>query len=353
MRNDGFTWDIGERAYSEDFFKNKTILVTGGCGSIGSEIVRQLLKYSPKEIRVYDIDEARLFWLDQNLQDKKIKCVVGDIKDRERLHSSMENVDVVFHAAALKHVPICEHNPMETVATNIIGTQNVVDTVIANNVGWFVGISTDKAAKPFNVMGATKLLSERLITRASMGRNTKFGCVRFGNVLVSSGSLIPTIKGQIESGNSVTITHKDMTRFFMSIDEAVQLVLKTTLSMDNGEIFIPKMSSVRIVDLIEVLIEEFAPQFGKKPKDIKRRIIGVRPGERIHESLMSDEETQYMREERDRYIVQSPLLYSYDAKGQKGKNIGTKIFEYNSSTTPLLNKKEIKKLLLKGNVFSF
>jgi len=335
-----------------DFFKNKTILITGGCGSIGSEIVRQMSVYDPKELRVYDIHEAGHFWFDQELQDNMIRYFVGDVRDRERLNHAMEGVDIVFHAAALKHVPLCEHNPYEAVLTNVIGTQNVVDAALAHNVGLLVGISTDKAVKPFNVMGVTKLLSERIITRASIEKEAKFGCVRFGNVLISSGSLIPTIKEQIAQDDFVTITNKDMTRFFMSIQNAVSHVLKAALRMDNGEICIPKMSSVRVVDLIEVLIEEFAPRYGKDPKKIERRIIGVRPGERIHESLISDEEAQYMLEDGDMYIVQSPLLPLYNIKPKQKKNIGAKIFEYNSNTMPLLTKEEIYTLLSEGRVFS-
>ena len=208
-------------------FQGKEILVTGGCGSIGSEIVRQLLKYKPKRIKILDNNESGHFNLRQKIPSSITRHLVGDIRDRDRIKKAMKGVDIVFHAAALKHVPICEYNPFEAVSTNVIGTQNMVDMAREEGVDKFLAISTDKAVNPINTMGATKLLSEKLVTITYGEYKTKFSCVRFGNVLNSNGSVIPIFRDQIAKGGPVSITSEDMTRFFMSIDEAVNLVLKS------------------------------------------------------------------------------------------------------------------------------
>ncbi|MFM2375096.1 MAG: hypothetical protein RLZZ165_193, partial [Bacteroidota bacterium] len=215
-----------------NIFEGKDILVTGGCGSIGSEIVRQLIIHEPKRVRVLDNDETGHWRLSQDLASPLLRNLLGDIRDRDRLGRAMEGVDYVFHAAALKHVPLCEYNPYEAVHTNVIGTQNVVDAAITHGVQKLIGISTDKAVNPINTMGATKLLSERLIVNAPVGfSEIQVGCVRFGNVLGSAGSVIPMFKQQIAKGGPITITTPEMTRFFMTIPQAVDLVLKAAERM--------------------------------------------------------------------------------------------------------------------------
>jgi len=332
-------------------FEGKTILVTGGCGSIGLEIVKQVLEYNPKVVRVFDNDENGHFMFAQTIENKKVRHLVGDIRDRTRIIFAMKNVDIVFHAAALKHVLFCEYNPFEAVNTNVIGTKNVIDAVIKNNVESLIGISTDKAVNPINTMGATKLLSEKIITNAPIGSsNIKFCCVRFGNVLASSGSVIPIFKKQIKEGNTITITSKEMTRFFMSISDAVSLVLKAATLVNGGETFILKMDTLKITDLAEVMVEELAPRYGKKPEDINYKIVGVRAGEKIYESLMTAEESQYMTELDDMIVLHDPILSEVGINEPLKKNGNVRLLEYDSRTAKSLNKEQIRKILYEKKI---
>lgn len=329
----------------QNIFKNKTILVTGGCGSIGSQIVKQLLAYDPKTIRIFERSETAHFRLNQEIQSNKIRNLVGDVCDAERIHQATEGVHIVFHAAAMKHVPLCEYNPFEAVRTNIIGTQNLIVAALKHKVERFISISTDKAVNPTSTMGATKLLGEKIVTNASIssGEKTKFCCVRFGNVLASSGSVIPIFEKQIREGDTVTVTSKDMTRFFMGIDDAVRLVLKASERANLGEIFILKMKALRVIELAEVLVEELAPRYGKDPKKIKYRIIGLRPGEKVHEPLITEEEARYMTEQDGMFVLHNTALASYGIKIPQNRRART--FRYNSGEMPHLSKKEIKKML--------
>ncbi len=332
-------------------FKGKTILVTGGCGSIGSEIVRQVLEFDPEEVRIFDHSEDSHFRLSQNLQSERITHLIGDIRDLERVVMAMEGVDIVFHAAALKHVPYCEYNPYEAVNTNVIGTKNLVDAAIKQHIGTFISISTDKAVNPINTMGAAKLLSEKIVTNAPLGKSkVKFCCVRFGNVLASSGSIIPIFQQQIEEGDTITITHPDMTRFFMCMEEAVALVLRAVLHVENGEIFILKMPALKITDLAAVVVEELAPQCGKDPKQIKQQIIGIRPGEKLHEALMSEEEAAYMTELKDMLVLHNSTLSHFGMNGATRRSEKVQLKDYNSDTVPHLSKEDIRKTLKDNKV---
>ncbi|MCL2116405.1 MAG: polysaccharide biosynthesis protein, partial [Methanobrevibacter sp.] len=246
----------------ESFYKGKKILVTGGSGSIGSEIVEKLVSLPVDSIRVFDNNETALFDLETDLNSPKIRTLIGDIRDLERLNRAFEDIDIVFHAAALKHVPLCEFNPFDAVKTNVVGTQNVLDAAINCDVAKVILVSTDKAVNPINVMGATKLLAERLILSANSyagNKRTIFSCVRFGNVLNSRGSVIPLFKKQIKNGGPVTITDPDMTRFIMHISDAADLILKSGQKAIGGEIFILKMSAVKITDLANAMINILAP----------------------------------------------------------------------------------------------
>ncbi|MFC2163247.1 polysaccharide biosynthesis protein [Candidatus Altiarchaeota archaeon] len=329
----------------KDFFKGKDILVTGGCGSIGSEIVRELLDYNVKRIRVFDNDESGQFHLEHEVKHKgKTRFLMGDIRDKKRLEWAMEGVDIVFHAAALKHVPLCEYNPFEAVKTNVIGTQNIVEVARDCKVKKVLAISTDKAVNPINTMGATKLLSEKLILSGFIGDSkTRFSCVRFGNVLNSIGSVIPIFKNQIINGGPVTLTSEDMTRFYMSMQEAVSHVLDSMTVMKGNEIFILKMRALKIIDLAEVMISELAPKYGYTQADVKTKMIGRRHGEKLHELLLTHEETYYLMESKDMYVLEPGVYtphYIVDDKGPK-----TKIKEYTSKNGDLLTKEEIKELL--------
>lgn len=289
----------------KSLYNEKVILVTGGVGSIGSEIVKRLLSLEPKVIRVFDNNETELFDMEHELHSEKIRVFLGDVRDKERLKRAFENVDIVFHAAALKHVPLCEYNPFEAVKTNVIGTQNVIEVTMDEEVEKLITISTDKAVNPVNVMGATKLLAERLTISANFYRGLKkvaFSCVRFGNVLDTRGSVVPLFRKQIQKG-FVTITDPVMTRFMMSVPKAVELVLKAGEIASGGEIFILKMPVVRMSDFVEVMVEKFAPEYGFRPEEIRVEVIGKRPGEKLSEDLMTADEAERAYEDEELFIV--------------------------------------------------
>ena len=289
-------------------FKGKTVLVTGGTGSIGSEIVRQLLKYKPKSIRIFARHEDRHYTLmhELGLGNDKLRFVVGDIRDKDRLRMAMDGVDIVFHAAALKQVVMCEYNPFEVVKTNIVGTQNVIEVARDLNIDKVIGISTDKVAEPEGILGVSKLMAEKLFLASYYykgNKKTRFACVRFGNVLGSRGSILPLLKKQISSKNEITITEPEMTRFVMTIPQAANLVLVATKMMRGQEIFVLKMPAVHLVDLIKTAVKYYAPLFDKKPSDVKINTLGKRAGEKIHEKLLADYEFPRALETKDMYIL--------------------------------------------------
>lgn len=280
-------------------FQGKNILVTGACGTVGSELVKQLLtdeKYSPNEVLGLDNNESELFFLDQRyLDDTRARFFVADIRDKNELTRKMCGIDVVFHAAALKHVILCERSPEQAVLTNIMGVQSVISAANANNVEKVIFTSSDKAVNPTNVMGTSKLMGERLMTASNSnkrGNGPIFASTRFGNVLGSSGSVIPIFHNQIADGGPVTLTDRDMTRFVMTVEESVRLVLDSAMQARGGEVFITKMPVLRIDDLAKAMIDELAPLYGKKPEDIDITEIGTKPGEKLYEELMSPEETR-------------------------------------------------------------
>ncbi len=336
-------------------FKDKTILVTGGTGSIGSKIVEGLLQYEPRQIRVFSRDESKQFDLMHRLGNRKeISWLIGDIRDKERLSLAMEGVDIVFHAAALKHVLACEQNPFEAVKTNVYGTQNVIDCAFENNIEKVIGVSTDKATSPTNVMGCTKLLAEKIMLASYFykgKKKTKFAFVRFGNVLFSRGSVLPLFMRQIEKGGPVTVTDEEMARFVMSTGDAVKLIFKACTMMQEREIFILKMPVLRIMDMAQALIDLYAPQAGYKPEDIKIDIIGKKMGERIYEKLLSADEVEYALETDDMFII-TPTLgmedYKYEATYPGAKN--TVRSEYNTKDQEKASIEEIKKILLNEDI---
>jgi len=337
---------------AHDYYKNKKILVTGGVGSIGNQLVRKLLTLDPKIIRVFDNNETGLFDLEQELNTKKIRILIGDIRDKDRLVMAMDGIDIVFHTSALKHVPICEFNPFDAVKTNVLGTQNVLEAALINNVQKFINVSTDKAVNPTNVMGATKLLAERLTISANHytgNKRTKLSSVRFGNVLNSRGSVIPLFKKQILSGGPVTITDKDMTRFIMDIPTAADLIIAAGELAEGREVFILKMPALKIIDLAQVMIHDLSLTHGFNPKDIKIQFIGKRSGEKLYEELMSEAETFRALENDDMYIIlpemlpfEKPLEYHMAKIFKK-----TTISNFSSENARLISKKEISILLKK------
>lgn len=287
-------------------FTDKVILVTGGTGSIGSEIVRQLIPYKPKQIRVFSRDEAKHFFFQKEIAERypsaEVRYLIGDVRDKERLNKAIYGANIVFHAAALKHVPYCEYNPFEAIKTNVQGAQNVIDSAMSYGVEKVVAISTDKAVYPNTIMGITKLLMERMIVSSQhyLGdAPTKLSVVRFGNVLHSRGSVVPTWIEQIKNGGPVTVTDKRMTRFFMSIPDAVKLVFAATEMMYGQEIMVLKMPEKNIYEMAKKIIEEH--KVGKKKIEIK--ITGAREREKLTERLFTDEEKEFMVENDSFYII--------------------------------------------------
>lgn len=320
----------------DDFYKGKKILITGGSGSIGKKIVKELVKYDVDVIRVLDNNETDLFNLDNEINSKKVKIFVGDIKDGQRLKTVFKGIDIIFHAAAYKHVPLCEYNPLDAVKTNILGTQNVIDMAILNDVEKVILISTDKAVNPSNVMGATKFLAERLIMASGINSDeegTKFSCVRFGNVLNSRGSVIPIFKNQLRCGGPITLTDEEMTRFIMNIQQAAKLILQAGYLSKGGEIFILKMPAFKVSDLVDAMVEYYAPKYGYDEDDIEVEIIGKRPGEQLYEELMTPDEILNAYDNGDLFIIRDELNENHED------------FIYNSNEIEHLSKEEIKEIL--------
>lgn len=335
-------------------FQDKSILVTGACGTVGKELVKQLLtndEYKPSEVIGIDNNESNLFFLDQDyLDNDKARFFVADIRDPVELSRRMRGVDIIFHTAALKHVILCERSPEQALQTNILGIQNIISAAIENNVERVVFTSSDKAVNPTNVMGTSKLMGERLMTAANSnkrGDGPIFTSTRFGNVLGSSGSVVPIFHNQISKGGPVTLTHKEMTRFVMSIEEAVRLVIDSALMAQGGEVFITKMPVVRIHDLALAMIEELAPTYGFAAEDIEIDIIGTKPGEKLYEELMSPEETRRAMELADYFSVLPAFrgIYhdiAYDYEGVVSESVSN---AYVSAEEQVLTVDEIRDFL--------
>jgi len=278
-------------------FLNKRILVTGGCGTIGREVIRQLLEdYNIGELISIDNNESELFFLEQKFAPHgNSHFFLADVRDQAKLSRIMQGIDIVFHTAAFKHVILCERSPFEAVQTNIQGVQNVILSALENNVERVIFTSSDKAVNPTNVMGTSKLMGERLMSAANSNlrkEKTIFASTRFGNVLGSRGSVIPIFREQIRKGGPVTLTDPEMTRFIMSIEEAVRLVIESSHLAQGGEVFVTKMPVIHIKDLAEVMIRELAPLYGHDPEGIDLEMIGSKPGEKMYEELMNEEETR-------------------------------------------------------------
>lgn len=321
----------------DGFLKNKTIFITGA-GSIGSAIIKKILEYDIDSIRIFDNSELKLHNIEQLYRNNpKVKTMFGDIRDKARLATAMRGVDVVFHTAAMKHVSICENNPVDAVSTNVLGTQNLIDIAIQESCDKVVNISTDKAVDPCNVMGATKLLTERLVKSANEYKgkiDTSFTSIRFGNVIASSGSVIEIFMNQIKNGNPLTITDPDMERYMMSIDDAVDLILKSVSISKESDIFILKMPKVRIIDLAKVIM---------KDKNIDIEIIGRTKGEKLDEKLISNNEVENVYENDEMYvIVDEEFEDYYKSKGfTKLSSIEDKILSIDEIEELLENDKNI------------
>ncbi|OGY51282.1 MAG: hypothetical protein A3J59_02315 [Candidatus Buchananbacteria bacterium RIFCSPHIGHO2_02_FULL_56_16] len=294
-------------------FKDKVILITGGTGAIGSELVRQLLTFEPKQIRVFSRDESKQYQLLEDLDyPKNIRLIIGDIRDEARLELAFRNVDIVFHAAALKHVPLCEYNPFEAVQTNIIGSKNVIDAALANGVKKVIAVSTDKAVHPNNIMGTTKLMMEKLFTNVNYfmaGSESRFACVRFGNVAWTRGSVLPLWQAQIKRNGGLKITDPQMTRFLMSKEQAIGLILKAAHVSRGGEIFIFKMPSITLPDLASLFLQKYHTD-----EKITTTVVGPRPGEKTHEELFdSGDQAKMIFENDEMFVIIPPAIEIYGA----------------------------------------
>lgn len=313
-------------------FHNKSILITGGTGSFGNQFVRYLLdNFSPRKVIIYSRDELKQFEMQQVFSHSCMRYFIGDVRDKERLKTAMKDVDYVVHAAALKQVPAAEYNPNECIKTNINGAQNVIDAAISNNVSRVIALSTDKAANPVNLYGATKLASDKLFVAAnniSGATGPRFSVVRYGNVVGSRGSVVPLYRKLLQEGcDSLPVTHPEMTRFWITLDEGVKFVVKNFSRMQGGEIFVPKIPSVRITDLVEAMS-------GKKDFNV----IGIRPGEKLHEIMVPEEMAHHTIEFDDHYVIAPAIIffdktldYRCNKLDERGVNAENK-FEYHSGT---------------------
>jgi len=284
-------------------FRDKRILITGGCGSIGVHILNEIIKQDPQVVRMLDINEKGLYYIKNKYNRfENIRYLLGDVRDEDRIIKATENIDIIFHTAALKHIFSCEYNPFEALKTNVIGTQNVINAALENEVDKMMFTSSDKAVNPTNVMGITKLMAERLVINANYyrgKRDTKFSCLRFGNILNSSGSFFKLFKKQIQSGGPITITDKKMSRYIMTIPEVLSFIMKSTELSLGGEIFISKMKSINILDFAGIMAQEFTPNNHK----MKYKYIGKMPGEKIFEEIMTENEIKNALESNDLYII--------------------------------------------------
>ena len=322
-------------------FNNSSILITGGTGSFGKKYTQILLeKYKPKKIIIFSRDELKQFEMQQIFNHPCMRYFIGDVRDLARVEEAMEGVDYVIHAAAMKQVPAAEYNPMECIKTNIHGAENVIQAALDSNVEKVMALSTDKAANPINLYGATKLASDKLFVAANnmAGGRTKFSVVRYGNVVGSRGSVVPFFNKLINEGaKSLPITHNEMTRFWITLQQGVDFVLKSMSRMDGGEIFIPKIPSVKIIDLAKAM----AP-------NLPIKIIGIRPGEKLHEIMCPSDDSHLTIEFKDYFVITPSITFfsrdldfTENEQDEKGK-IVKQGFEYSSgSNTYFLNLKEI------------
>jgi len=342
-----------------NFIKDKHILITGVCGTVGSGIVKALLSnsaYNPATVVGLDNDESGLFFIDQlYLDNPRVSFYMADIRDRSALTRHMQGVDLVFHAAALKHVILCERSPHEAVQTNILGCENLIHAAETNGVDKVIFTSSDKAVNPTNVMGTSKLMGERLMTAANgSSRKTKttFASTRFGNVLGSNGSVLPIFKQQIKNGGPVTLTDSEMTRFVMTVEESVRLVIDSAEQAQGGEVFITKMPVLRIADLAKSMVDLLAEHYGYRVEDIKIDTIGSKPGEKLYEELMSYEETRRSVELKQ-YFAVLPAFRGFhkDIEYNYTDVISEEIDgPYVSAEAEMMSLSEIKDFLLENNL---
>jgi len=325
----------------EKLVNDNTFLITGGTGSFGYQMTQKLLKYNPNEIRIFSRDEDKHRQMKSDFNSEKLSFFLGDVRDYERISEATKDIDIVFHAGALKQIPAVEFNPLEAIKTNILGAFNVMKACAENQVQKVIGISTDKAVKPVNAMGMTKALMEKLfLSNDIQTKNTQFSCVRYGNVLGSRGSVIPIWDKLIEQNKPISVTHPNMRRFFLTLDQATDLVLYAVKSMNKKEIFVLKAPACYIKDMAKAWAEI------KGKKDYPIEYIGIRAGEKLDEVLISEEELRHCEEEKDYYVIERENLLNKDLDINSENKYGDlDIREYSTATTKLLNYEQILKLM--------
>ena len=331
------------------YFEDKSVLIIGGTGTIGKKITQEILKQNPKVVRIFSRDEYKQFLLANELKDeKRIRFLIGDVRDYERVERAMTEIDIVFNLAAMKHVPACEYNPEEAVKTNIIGVENVIKAAIKQNVESVVYTSSDKAINPTNAYGATKLLAEKLVQAAnySKGRvRTRFVAVRFGNVMGSRGSVIPLFKRQILEQRRITITNPQMSRFMMTLTQAARLTMQAAIKAVGGEVFVLKMPVIKLRDLADIVTEETCLKNGIPLGEVDIQTIGLRPGEKMYEELMTEEEATVAYDLENMYAVLPTTgdnnKYDFYYSSYKKAAIGS----YKSSDEKSLTKQQVRQLL--------
>jgi len=323
-------------------FNKKSILITGGTGSFGKCFIKMMLdNYTPKRIIIFSRDELKQYEMQESFRSKNMRFFIGDVRDKERLIQAMRGVDYVIHAAALKQVPAAEYNPMECIKTNIYGAENVIQAAIANNVEKVIALSTDKAANPINLYGATKLASDKLFVAANniaSGHKTKFSVVRYGNVVGSRGSVVPLFQDLIlKKANNLPITDERMTRFWITLRQGVDFVLHSFRRMQGGEIFVPKIPSVKIIELAQAM-----------SNNIPIKIIGIRAGEKLHEIMCPADDSHLTYEFSDHFVIKPSIFFysrendfSQNALGEKGEPVGQG-FIYSSEKNQFLNLEQIR-----------
>jgi len=327
-------------------FAGKKILITGGTGSLGQALTKRLLEIGANTIRIFSRNESKQIEMEDNIKDDRLKFFIGDVRDFQRLLKAVEGADFVFHTAALKHVPKIEYNPFEAIKTNVVGSQNVIDASLDANVDKVVYVGTDKAVSPLNTYGATKLLAEKLFVSANNYLDkekyrTKFFAVRYGNVLGSSGSVIPKFIEQIKANKQVTITDPKMTRFSITMNEALDLILNAITSAKGSEIFVPKLRAYNIIDVKNALTELIS--------NTGEEITGIRIGEKLHETLINEDEIRYSWEFENMYMITSPLYTLFNDKNIKESYQGIKKIEdvqkYSSDSVEKISVKELKTII--------
>ncbi|WML35485.1 SDR family NAD(P)-dependent oxidoreductase [Clostridium sp. OS1-26] len=334
------------------YYTNKRILIIGGTGTIGQGLVKELIKHKPKVIRILSRDEYKQFLMQNKYgSGGMFRFFIGDVRDYDRVERAMNDIDIVFNLAAMKHVPACEYNPSEAIKTNVNGMENVIKAAVYNNVKCVIFTSSDKAINPTNSYGATKLLAEKLVQAANYSKGpveTKFVAVRFGNVIGSRGSVIPLFKKQIIEEKRVTVTDETMSRFMMTLDQAVKLTMKAAEICYGGELFILKMPVVKLKYLTEVIIEEVCKEYNISTETIKIENIGLRPGERMYEELMTEEESEYAYDLGNMYAVM-PTTFNRSEYEKFYKSFNHSIKKgYTSHSIEPLTKNETRDLILQG-----